>query len=228
VRTSLIALLPTAIATCVFAGSATAAERGFYAGGFYGEAESELEEAPFAGTALLIYDDFGFAPQDVRSSFETSDSAYSFFAGYRWLRNLAFEVGYLDLGSVEYVDQASGIYLETGEPENWNQKITSSTGGFTLSALGILPLNYRMEAFARGGVLLSSGELRYRVSDGIGSVGRRGSKSDVDLLAGAGLAFTFAEIYSLRLEYQRVFDAGDAGTGEADADLYALGISVVF
>ena len=85
-----------------------------------------------------------------------------------------------------------------------------------------------MEAFARGGVLLSSGELRYRVSDGFASIGRSGSKSDVDLLAGAGLGFTFAEIYTLRAEYQRIFDAGDSATGEANVDLYALGITVVF
>ena len=229
VQTSLMSSLRYVLAACALvAGNAGAAELGFYAGGFYGESENELDQAPFAGTALLIYEDFGFAPQEVSSSFETGDSTYGFFAGYRWLRNLAFEVGFLDLGSVKYADQASGIYLETGEPENWNQRISSSTSGFTLSALGILPLNHRIEAFARGGVLLSSGELRYRISDGIGSVGRSGSKSDVDLLAGAGLGFTFAEIYTLRAEYQRVFDAGDEATGEADVDVYALGITVVF
>lgn len=228
-RVFLIASVQSAIATCLlFAASAGAAERGFYAGGFYGESKSELEEAPFAVTALVVYDDFGFAPQQITSSFDAGDSTYSFFAGYRWLRNLAFEIGYLDLGSVEYADQASGIFVETGEPENWNQRITSSTGGFTLSALGILPLNHRMEAFVRGGVLLSSGEIRFRISDGAASAAQSGSKSDVDFLAGAGLGFTFAEIYTLRAEYQRVFDAGDEATGEADADLYAVGISVVF
>lgn len=215
-------------ASVLVAGNAGAAELGFYAGGFYGESENELEQGPFAATALVVYSDYGFEAQEVTSSFETGDSTYSFFGGYRWLRNLAFELGYLDLGSVKYADQASGIFLGTGEPENWNQRISSSTSGFTLSALGILPLNHRIEAFARGGVLLSSGELRYRISDGVGSDSQSGSKSDVDLLAGVGLGFTFAEIYTLRAEYQRVFDAGDEATGEADVDVYALGITVVF
>jgi opacity protein-like surface antigen len=224
-----MAALRNITAACLLiASSASAAELGFYAGGFYGEAENELEQAPFANEALLVYDAFGFGPQAIQSKFETSDSIYSFFAGYRWLQNLAFEAGFMDLGSVVYSDEAGGIFLETGEPENWNQRITSSTSGFTLSALGILPLNYRMEAFVRGGVLLSSGERRVRISDGIASRQGRISESDVDFLAGAGLSFTFAEIYALRLEYQRVFDAGDAATGEADVDLYALGITVVF
>lgn len=216
-------------AVCLLiASSAGAAERGFYVGGFYGEADKALDQAPFARAALSAYNDFGFAPLNVSTSFDTGDSTYGFFAGYRWLRNLAVEAGFMDLGSVVYSDEASGIYLDTGDPENWNQRIKSSTGGFSLSALGILPLNYRMEAFVRGGVLLSSGELSFRVSDGINSARLSGSESDVDLLAGAGLSFTFAEIYSLRLEYQRVFEAGDANTGEADVDIYALGICVMF
>lgn len=229
-RIFLIASGRSVIATCLlFAASAGAAERGFYAGGFYGDSKSELEQAPFADYSLTLYGLYGFAPQEVTSSsFKTGDSTYSFFAGYRWLKNLAFEVGFLDLGSVKYADQASGINLENDQTQNWNQKIESSTSGFSLSALGILPLNHRIEAFARGGVLLSSGKLRYRISDGAGSDARSGSKSDVDFLAGAGLGFTFAEIYTLRAEYQRVFDAGDKETGEADADLYALGITVVF
>lgn len=224
-RNFLIASIPACL---LIVANANAAERGFYAGGLYGDAKSDLDQAPFAGTAMMVYGDFGFAPQDITPRFDASDSAYSFFAGYRWLRNLAFEAGYLDLGSVVYSEQASGIFLETGEAENWSQRITSSAGGFTLSALGVLPLNHRFEAFVRGGVLLSSGELRLRVSDGLATAGLRSAKSDVDLLTGAGLSFTFAEIYSLRVEYQRVFDAGDKDTGEADADVYAAGISVMF
>lgn len=101
-QTSLLASLRNVVAACLLvAGSASAAERGFYAGGFYGESKNELEQAPFANTALLVYSDFGFEPQQVTSTFKTGDSTYSFFAGYRWLRNLAFELGYLDLGSVE-------------------------------------------------------------------------------------------------------------------------------
>ena len=36
------------------------------------------------------------------------------------------------------------------------------------------------------------------------------------------------EIYDLRLEFQRIFDAGDETTGEADLDMISLGVTVVF
>ena len=47
-------------------------------------------------------------------------------------------------------------------------------------------------------------------------------------LAGAGVGFTFAEIYTLRGEYQRVFDAGDDTVGEGDQDLVTVGVTVKF
>ncbi len=228
-QTSLIAALWNVAAACLLiASSAGAAERGFYVGGLYGEADKNLEQAPFANTALSIYEGFEFSPQQIDSDFDTGDSAYSIFAGYRWLKNLAFEAGFMDLGSVVYSDEASGIDLVDDSAGTWSQRIASSTSGFSLSALGILPLSYRTEVFVRGGVLISNGELSFRISDGIGSLSQRGSESDLDFLAGAGLGFTFMEIYTLRLEYQRVFDAGKASTGEADVDLYALGVSVMF
>ena len=40
--------------------------------------------------------------------------------------------------------------------------------------------------------------------------------------------FTFAEIYTVRIEYQRVFDAGDENTDEADLDMAIIGVTVAF
>jgi hypothetical protein len=56
----------------------------------------------------------------------------------------------------------------------------------------------------------------------------RFSDNDVDFFAGIGTSFNFLEIYDLRLEYQRIVDAGDKNTDEADADVITLGITVVF
>ena len=38
-----------------------------------------------------------------------------------------------------------------------------------------------------------------------------------------GAGFTFAEIYTVRIEYQRLFDAGDENTDEADLDMAIIG-----
>ena len=54
------------------------------------------------------------------------------------------------------------------------------------------------------------------------------SESSTDLVAGAGVSMSFLEIYGLRLEYLRVFDAGNESVGEADLDMLSLGITVTF
>jgi hypothetical protein len=54
------------------------------------------------------------------------------------------------------------------------------------------------------------------------------SESSTDFLAGAGVTMSFLEIYGVRLEYLRVFDAGKEGFGEADLDMLSLGVTVTF
>jgi hypothetical protein len=210
------------------ADTAGAAEFGIYAGVHYAQGKREAEEAEFASATRFIYESNGFTPLESTTSFDDEDSGYGFVVGYRLLENLAFEGGYLDLGDVSHRDRSAGLFDGTA-PENWGQNIDSRTSGITLSALGILPLGYRAEIYARGGLLLASNRADIFITDGISSANLRVTNSGVDMLAGVGASFRFAEIYGLRLEYQRVFDAGDDETlGEADADLLTLGVTVSF
>lgn len=207
---------------------ATAAEQGFYVGGYYGQSDKDTDRGEVQEFALFVYDAYGFQPVQSNSSFDTKDSGYGFFGGYRLFTHFAIEGGYMDLGEVAFRDQSSGIDLTNDQPGNWNQKITIGSSGISLSALGILPLSYRSEIFGRAGVLFSTNELQINISDGVGSDNPEFSESDTDWLIGVGAGFTFAEIYTLRLEYQRVLDAGDESMGEADLDLLSLGVTVAF
>ena len=56
------------------------------------------------------------------------------------------------------------------------------------------------------------------------------SESSTDYLAGVGAGFSFAEVYTARLEYDRVFDAGaeDAGGEARNVDVITLGFTVAF
>jgi hypothetical protein len=117
----------------------------------------------------------------------------------------------------------------TGIPTDARLNVDTETSGLTLSALGVWPLSYRWEVYGRAGVLFSSNEFRAFYDDIEQSPRRaRFSESDVDMLAGIGASFNFFEIYDLRLEFMRVFDAGHESTGEADLDLISVGITVVF
>jgi len=222
------AIIAFMMAAWSVAGSAGAAEFGIYAGMSYLQGERDADEAEFASATRFVYETNGFTPLDSTTSFDTEDSGYGFVIGYRLLKNLAFEGGYMDLGDVSHRDRSSGLFDDT-LPENWAQNIDSRVSGIALSALGILPLGYRAELYARGGLLLASNRADIFITDGIASANLRVTNSGVDMFAGLGASFTFAEIYALRLEFQRVFDAGDPETlGEADADLLTVGVTVSF
>lgn len=224
------------------AGQAASAERGFYVGVFYGQADKASEQSPYDALANRNYDNFGFEPQQATTSFDTKDSSFGFLGGYRLFEHLAIEGGYFDLGEVAYRNNSTGIdhtadeFDDNGAVDhsgdvagNWNQQIRAKSKGMTLTALGILPLSYRSEIFVRGGIMFSSSKLDIHLSNGVDEASNNPEQqTSTDLLAGVGASFTFADIYTFRLEYQRIFDEGDKSTDERDVDLMGISVTVTF
>jgi hypothetical protein len=225
-RPAIIAFI--ALAGGAVAGTAGAAQPGIYAGVSYAAVEKSADRAVFANEAVSVYQAFGFEPVATTASFDAKDSTYGFVVGYRLTQHLAFEGSYMDLGDVEYRDRSDGVFDDTSQ-ETWQQNVASSTTGIALMALGILPLSYRWELYARGGVLLANSTENIFITDGIGSEKLRGSKSGADLVAGVGASVSIVDIYSVRLEFNRVFAAGDDATlDEADVDALTLNVTVSF
>lgn len=226
-RVAIIAFI--VLAGGVGAGTARAAQLGIYAGISYAMVEKDSTRSVFEDEALAVYNGFGFVPQTTTGSFDSEDSSYGFVVGWRLTEHIALEGGYMDLGEVVYRDRSTGFRAGVQEAQNWAQNVESSTSGISLSALGILPLSYRWEVYARAGLLISNNTERIFITDNIGSESGRGSKSGADLLAGVGVSFSIVEIYQLRLELGRVFDAGEDDTlDEADVDMATLNIAVSF
>lgn len=220
-------IIALALAGALAGAPSGAAELGVYGGVLYARADKDADRAIFAGEVQAIYDAAGFAPQSTSATFDTEDTTYGFVVGYRLSRNLAIEGGYLDLGEVSYRDRSSGVF--DGETQMWLQNVDSDTSGIMLAALGVLPLSYRWEVYGRAGMLIASSEENVFLSDGLQGVRLQASKSGFDLLAGVGTSLTLVDVYSLRLEWLRVFDAGeDATLAEADVDLLTLGFTVSF
>lgn len=203
-----------------------AAQFGLYVGGQYGNSSRDLTQEPFDDFAAFIAEEFLFVPLLTDTTFDDSDTNYGFLVGYRLTPHLAVEGSYMDLGKVRYRNTSEGTF--EGDPAVLITNLTSDTSGIGISALGILPINYRWEVYGRGGVLIATNDLSIYLSDGQNSARDTLSESSTDLFAGAGLSFSFAEIYQARLEFQRVFDAGDEATGEGDVDLLTFGITVTF
>jgi hypothetical protein len=215
---------------------ASAAELGVYAGVSYAMVKRDAKRSEFDLEAQNIAAFVGFEQQTRSATFDTEDSSYGFVVGWRLSEHLALEGGYMDLGDVSYREHSDGQFLSPADPPDppragtLQQNIDSGTSGIQFSALGILPLSYRWEVFARGGVLISSNVESLFIANDVGSTASsRATKSGFDLLAGAGIGFSLAEIYNLRLEYVRVFDAGEKDTlAEADVDMTMLNVTVSF
>jgi hypothetical protein len=213
-----------------------AAELGVYAGVSVAMVKKDSTRSAFENEAQAIADLVLFEPQSTTASFDSEDMAYGFVVGWRLSEHLALEGGYMDLGDVSYREHSDGLFISAADPPappqagSLQQNIDSGTSGIQLSALGILPLSYRWEVYARGGVLISNNVESVFIADELGNTAKfRVTQSGFDLLAGAGIGFSIAEIYNLRLEYVRVFDAGDDATlDEADVDMATLNVTVSF
>ncbi len=214
---------------------AAAAERGLYVGGHFGQAS---KDAPRDFYELFNSDIQNFAffePTEQTTSFDDSDSAFGLVIGYRLTRHFAIEGGYHSFGQVTYRSRASGSFpLESGSAQ---VSIDTETTGFTIAALGVLPLTRDWELFARAGTLIADNKLKIVITaqgqQFIPPLGNRfaaaDSGSSTEVFAGLGLGRRFFEIYDLRLEYQRAFDAGDESRGgKGDLDAMLLGLIVTF
>lgn len=218
-----------------FAHDAAAAERGLYVGGHFGQSSKDAPRDFYELFNADIQNFAFFAPTEQTSSFDDSDTAFGIAIGYRLTRHFAIEGGYHDFGQVSYRSRASGNFpLEAGTT---NVSIDTETTGFTFALLGALPLTRDWELFARAGALFANNDLKIEInSQGqrfIPPLGNRfaaqDSGSTTETYAGVGVSRRFFEIYDLRLEYQRVFDAGDESLGDkGDLDAVFLGLIVTF
>lgn len=218
-----------AVAAAAMTSSAHAAEVGFYIGGQYGQTSKELNTADYDSYTLgpRVFGGLGLTPTSFASSMDDSFNGYGFYGGYRFNRHLAVEGGYLNLGSFRY--RALSMGTVSNLPTNARFNFDGETSGITVAALGVWPMSYRWEIYGRGGVLFASNTASLYYADDVQGPSRgQFSENSVDLLAGVGTSLNFLEIYDLRLEFQRVFDAGDKAIGEGNADTVSIGISVVF
>jgi hypothetical protein len=214
--------------------TAAATELGFYVGGQVGQSFKDAPREFYE----LFNDDIqafeSFTPVEERTSFEDTDIAFAISAGYRLTAYLAFEGGYTNYGQVTYKSRAAGNYPLEGGTLNTN--IESETRGFNVAAIGTLPLTRDWELFARGGVLFATNKIRLvvkatgqRFIPAPGSFDVSGNENTTETFAAIGISRRVFENYDLRLEYQRVFDAGtETAGGQGDLDAALLGLNVTF
>ena len=201
---------------------------GAYGGLLVGNSKYSVDAAEEEADLLAFVQDTGAPTRNLSTSTEDSDIGYTAAFGYRFNRYLAAE-----LGLAQYGEAASNVRGEIDQGDGFvpvNVKISFAVGGPLFSVVGILPLGDKFELYGRAGMLFASAEreLSARVDGqnaGIGSA--KGDSTEVVL--GAGVAYHINQIYSVRLEHQRLSDVGQEDrSGTEDVDYTALGFIVRF
>lgn len=208
-------ILAATIATAALLGSAHAQDSGPYFGLGMGRSSIGIDTARLDANALGA----GFATSATTA--DRRDGAWKIFGGYQYNRHLAVEVGYSDLGTFSTRTVTTGPAGTVGTDTRGN--------AWSLDAVGMLPLSERFALFARLGV--HRWELDGRAPAIVGAaastVGARATGTDWKYGLGARLDMTKA--MSLRVEWERFKDVGNAATtGRGDIDVWTLGVQYRF
>lgn len=163
--------------------------------------------APFIGAAV------GQSNSDVTcpaaTSCDDSDTAWKIFGGLEVNEYISMEVGYADMGEVDYKGAVSG---------------TREVDGMTLRLIGAYALNPRFTLLATGGMNILQADMK--------TVPGASDDTDVAWSAGLGMQYNFTKSVGLRVEWERYFEVGSSnfngGTGEADVDLISAGLVFKF
>ena len=168
--TSVLAVLLLAFAAMT---ARADAEKGFYAGGGVGQFNLEIDNLDDA--------------QDAVSDFDSDDTSWKIFAGYRFAPYFAVELDYIDFGGPE------------------DQGIAVDISGLAPYLVGTIPL----------GIFEISGHLGYYFYDfDVSSDGASFGDSDEDLVYGASAAVIIGQRFDLRVMYE-IIDVSDADDSTA-------------
>lgn len=183
-----------------------AQDSGFYIGGAIGRAEH------VKGAALKLAD----TPL-MKGEADSKVLSWSASLGYRINQNIAFELGYLDLGEVD-----ASIADATGATDAHAQ-FTLATRGTTLSMVGTFPFG-RWMPYLKTGALFSNTELKYSGSvQGTAFTNRVTGTSEAAFF-GIGTTFDLGSSWALQTDFTHVMEAAGNQFGESDSHILSVGV----
>jgi len=174
--------------------SMQAAAEGLYIGAGVGTANVAANEA---------LDDVG----DVVADFDEDDTGYKIFAGYSF-GFLGIEAGYIDFGAPN-----DSQTFDLGELGQITAGIEAEVTGFTIEAVGTLPLG-PVDVFAKVGMISYDADVDVVLTDGETTEAVSVGDDGEELAYGVGATLNLGQ-FGIRAEYQ-LFDIGD------DVDLLSL------
>lgn len=208
-------------------------EAGFYVGLSAGQSSFDIEKSELDSVVLDVLFSQQLFVTSRSSTFEDSDTELSFFAGYHFNPYIAVEAGYVDLGTAEYrsaqtVNPPGPI---VSAPTSVDVDVEST--GFTVSALGSLPLGDVVDLHGHIGFLFANTDLSVAARIGAGVGKDTESLDSIGGFFGVGAGFNFGEHWSVSLDWTRYDNVGDEDEDddartEAGFNIDALSVSAMF
>jgi hypothetical protein len=167
--------------------------------------------------------------QNLQASSDDSDFGYQAYFGYRFHRYVAAEFGLLRFGELTTRGSGEVDYEENGNFESVEATLKYHPNGLLISAVGILPLGTKFEAFGRLGYMFSNVEREIVIKTPTETLLNGSFRDDSgEVLYGVGLMFNINQAYSVRAEYQFADKVGGDSVGSEDFNFLALGFQVRF
>jgi hypothetical protein len=207
-----------AVALCLFAAGAAAAEPGFYVAASVGMGDEDPQSSGInVGNSLGV---FHVEPDQV--DVDTGKLAWSVGLGYRVNKYLAGEVEYIDFGTTDVAEHytVDNIGSPVPFPTVFTLDYSSHVTGPALSLLGTLPMGENFELFLRGGAFFGSREFNT-------SFGTNAKFASTVWLAGAGVTWSFAKRWAIRAEYQQIGKL-DESLVSGETELQRMSLSALF
>jgi OOP family OmpA-OmpF porin len=148
---------------------------------------------------------------------DSRDTSWSTTLGYRVNRNIAFELGYMNLGDME-----ASVADPTGGSDA-RGRFTFSTEGVTVAMVGRFPVD-KWTPYIRAGVLFSETDLGFAGSVSGAAFGGRVKDDSEDAFFGVGVTYDLGSRWAAQFDFTHVMDAGEPGSGQSDYHVATLGL----
>lgn len=198
---------------------------GFYFGVTGGQSQADLSKDELDDIVLDSFAVAGAPVLTATSDLEDKDTSFSLFGGYRFSEYFALEAGYVDFGTSEY--RASGTVNPPGPTASAPATYAADfeVKGFSVAALGAIPLGEKFNLHAQLGILFADTEITQAASVSTTFASESFSANSQDVFYGVGAAFHLGANWTFSLDWQTFKDVGDdEETGESDVDRISLGV----
>ena len=210
------------------AGTASAADEGWYVVGFAGEASAQnINQNTLDQNVIDLFGSVGLSVVDATSDLDDSDTGFGLAGGYQVSPYFAAELAYVDLGDTSY--QADGTVTDGIDTFDAGLGIDQSAAGPVFSILGIWPIGERFSVVGRLGFALMSVDADATVSIDGESASESAGTDRSNMVYGVGGEFSINRNFGVRLGWDRYAEVGsDELAGEVDIDLISLGLRYNF